>query len=148
MLVEVNEDNIIDAAYIHAESWKESHRSFCSVEFVKAHTIERQRAYLEKEMSIGKQIYMLVRDIPVGIVSVKEKLIENLYVLPDRQHEGCGSELLEYAINKCTGTPALWVLNNNAKAEKFYRKYGFVRTGREKKLSEELAEVEMRMMDI
>lgn len=148
MIVEVNYDNIIDAAYIHAESWKESHRSFCSEEFVEAHTIKRQRTYLENEMRAGKQIYLLIRDIPVGIVAVKENLIENLYVLPNRQREGCGSELLGYAISKCTGTPALWILNNNAKAEKFYRKHGFIRTGQEKRLSGELAEVEMRMMDI
>lgn len=28
MILEVNYDNIIDAMYIHAESWKESHRFF------------------------------------------------------------------------------------------------------------------------
>lgn len=100
MILEVNYDNIIDATYIHAESWKESHRSFCSVEFVEAHTIERQR-------------------------------------------EGCGSELLGYAISKCTGIPSLWVLNNNAKAQNFYEKHGFIRTGREKRLSGNLAEEEM-----
>ncbi len=99
---------------------------------MESHTIERQRTYLENEMRAGKQIYLLIRDIPVGIVSVKENLIENLYVLPKRQCEGGGSELLGYAISKCMGTPALWVLNNNAKAQNFYEKHGFARTGREK----------------
>ena len=36
--VEVTEQNIADAGCIHSESWKDSHRSFCSDEFVEKHT--------------------------------------------------------------------------------------------------------------
>ena len=30
MIIEVNENNILEAATVHSISWKESHRSFCS----------------------------------------------------------------------------------------------------------------------
>lgn len=147
MIVKVNQNNIIDAAYIHSESWKESHHSFCSAEFVEAHTVERQRAYLEKEMHQGKAFYMLIKDIPVGIVSIHKNLIENLYVLPERQREGYGSELLKFAMEKCVETPTLWILNNNVLAENFYKRHGFVRTGIEKRLSDELSEIEMKRVE-
>ena len=38
MIVSVTEENLLSAARIQAESWQESHRSFCSEAFVKAHT--------------------------------------------------------------------------------------------------------------
>ena len=148
MIVEVAEDNIIEAARIHSESWKESHRAFCSEEFVELHTVEHQREYLQKEMQQGKKIYMLIDDMPVGIVSVKGNLIENLYILPQRQRQGYGTKLLLYAIEQCEDIPVLWILSNNQKAERFYRKYGFKKTGEEKRLSEKLSEIKMSQSKI
>lgn len=92
---------------------------------MKQHTIDHQKVYLEKEMQNGKQLYMLVKEIPVGIVSIKDSLIENLYVLPTAQHKGYGTRLLLFAIRKCKEKPHLWVLDNNEKAQSLYRKYGF-----------------------
>jgi len=86
--VEVTEQNIADAGRIHSESWKESHRGFCSVEFVDKHTSVAQAEYLRREMNAGKRVYMLIDEYPVGIVSVHGSLIENLYVLPSEQREG------------------------------------------------------------
>ena len=55
-IVDVTELNIADAGYIHSESWKESHKSFCSAEFVAKHTPEAQTEYLRREMADGKKI--------------------------------------------------------------------------------------------
>ena len=52
--------NIATAAEIHAISWRESHKSFCSKEFVDAHTTERQMKYIENEIKNGKQFYILI----------------------------------------------------------------------------------------
>ena len=76
--VEVTELNIADAGRIHSESWKESHRNFCSAEFVEKHTPEAQVDFLRREMNTGKIIYILIDNYPVGIVSVYGNLIENL----------------------------------------------------------------------
>ena len=142
-ITKVDEGNIADAGRIHSESWKESHRSFCSVEFVEKHTPAAQADYLRREMNTGKTIYMLIDNYPVGIVSVDGSIIENLYVLPFEQRKGYGSLLLDYAIRHCTGTPSLWILNNNEGAYRLYSMYGFQETGRRKQLNDQLYEIEM-----
>ena len=81
-IIQVDQETIQEAAVIHAASWRNSHAAFCSEQFIRKHTVENQKTYLLNEMKAGKKIYMLVDKIPVGIVSVKENLIENLYVLP------------------------------------------------------------------
>lgn len=144
MIREVDLGTLPCAARIHSESWKESHRAFCSEAFVNAHTPQHQQDYLAEEMKHGKRIYMLVRQKPVGIVSVKDSLIENLYVLPEEQNKGCGSELLLFAMDKCAGDPTLWVLDNNRRAYSLYLKNGFHDTGTSHRLSAELSEIEMR----
>ena len=112
-IIKVDEASIADAGRVHSESWKESHRSFCSAEFVEKHTPSAQAEYLLREMNAGKSIYMLIDKYPVGIVSVHGSLIENLYVLPSEQRKGYGSQLLHYAIQRCSGIPCIWMLNNN-----------------------------------
>ena len=142
-ITKVDEGNIADAGRIHSESWKESHRSFCSAEFVEKHTPAAQVDFLRREMNTGKTIYMLIDNYPVGIVSVYGNLIENLYVLPSEQRKGYGSQLLHYAIQRCSGIPCLWILNNNEGAYRLYSMYGFQETGRRKQLNDQLYEIEM-----
>ena len=143
MIVSVTEENLLSAAQIQAESWQESHRSFCSDAFVKAHTPQRQKALFQEEMRGGMTLYMLVKEYPVGVVSVKEDLIENLYILPAEQNKGYGTELLLFAMAQCRGTPRLWILDNNHRALAFYGKHGFRLTGKSSPLSEQLSELEM-----
>ena len=132
-IVAVYETNLDQAATIHSVSWKASHRAFCAPDFVEMHTPDRQRAYLHSKMSGGAKLYMLVDERPIGIVSVTGSLIEDLYVLPDMQSRGYGTQLLRYAIDRCADTPTLWILENNANAERLYRRMGFERTGRRKR---------------
>ena len=145
MIIQVDHETIQAAAVIHSASWKESHAAFCSEQFIRKHTVENQKAYLLNEMKAGKKIYMLVDKFPVGIVSVKEDLIENLYVLPIEQHRGYGTELLQYAIATCLGIPRLWVLDCNTKAHSLYMKSGFIQTGNQHILSDNISEVEMEL---
>ena len=144
-ITNVDESNIADAGRIHSESWKESHRSFCSAEFVEKHTPAAQADFLRREMNTGKTIYMLIDNYPVGIVSVYGSLIENLYILPSEQRKGYGSLLLDYAIRHCSGTPCLWILNNNVGAYRLYSKNGFKVTGNRKQLNDTLYEMELSL---
>ena len=98
MIITVDKMNLLQAAMIHSISWKESHRSFCVPDFVEIHTPERQQEYVQNKMNCGSKFYMLVEDMPVGVVSVKECLIEDLYILPDKQKMGYGTKLLRFAI--------------------------------------------------
>ena len=143
MIIEkVTSANIRRAAFVHAESWKESHKSFVSADSLAKRTVDRQMAYLQRQIDSGKDLYMLTDDVPVGVVSVADSLIENLYVLPGRQRQGYGSQLLAFAVEKCSGSPVLTVLSNNTAIE-MYRKYGFKETGRIIPLNPTLWEIEM-----
>lgn len=142
-IIPVNEMNLAGAAAVHAASWRESHREICSPEFVAAHTTQRQMDYLRKELEQGKQVFLLLDPEPVGVVSVHGDLIENLYVLPEAERRGYGTALLDHACGLC-GVPALWVLSTNGKAREFYEHRGFGYTGRQKRLNDRLAELEMK----
>lgn len=144
MIVRVSEVNIKDAALVHSLSWKDSHREFCSVNFIDKHDVEHQIKYLFKEIEIGKEVYMLIEDYPVGVVSVYENLIENLYILTEEHNKGYGTKLLIFAMGKCGDYPRLWILDNNEKAYRFYTKYGFRKTGNKKCLTDTLSEIEMK----
>lgn len=145
MIVAVNEENLADAGCVHALAWQESHRSYCSEAFVRKHTPAAQTEYLRQEMAAGKRVYMLIDGEAVGIVSVDGCVIGNLYVLPGRQRQGCGSRLLRYAIEQCEGVPSLWVMNINTGARRLYERFGFGYTGVEKPLKAGMAELEMKL---
>ncbi|MDD4106024.1 MAG: hypothetical protein PHH03_09260 [Eubacteriales bacterium] len=85
MIVKVEEDLLLETAKIHSISWKESHTRFCSEDFVELHSVKHQKTYPAGEIGKGKRLFMLRHDRFVGIVSVKDSLIENLYVLPEEQ---------------------------------------------------------------
>lgn len=146
MIIEVDDENLFQAAVIHSESWKDSHRSFCTPDFVELHTPERQQKYLSDKMSRGSQLYMLVEDKPIGIVSVTGNLIEDLYVIPDKQNMGYGTKLLQYAVEKCTEPPTLWILENNERAERLYQRAGFKKTGRINEAPDGLDEIEFALV--
>ena len=145
MIVPVNSSNIQDAAVIHSLSWQDSHRSFCKADFVGLHTPEHQEEYLLRKTNDGSNIFMLIDQRPVGIVSIKGSLIEDLYVHPDFQNRGYGSELLRYAISQCSGIPTLWILENNDRAKKIYQKAGFRETGKSNSITNGLDEIEFAL---
>ena len=142
-IIRVTERNICEAGRIHAESWRESHRDFCTAEFIARHTEKAQTEYIRDEIAKGKVFYMLLDGKPVGVVSLQGSLIENLYVLPDEQQKGYGTRLLREMIAQCDGVPTLWVLSNNERANAFYRKHGFRESGKRAQLRSDLHEIEM-----
>ena len=142
MIIPVNEQNIMDAAMIHSISWRESHRDFCTPEFIEIHSPERQLRYMRDKMNKGTKFFMLIDEAPAGVVSVTDSLIEDLYVLPEKQKRGYGTRLLQFAVGQCSGTPSLWILENNENAERLYRRFGFTKSGRSNAITDQLAEIE------
>ena len=109
------------------------------------HTPERQQGYIRNKMQCGSKFYMLIEDAPIGIVSVKDSLIEDLYILPDKQKMGYGTKLLQFAIGQCTDIPTLWILENNTDAKRLYHKMGFQATGRIRAITDGLDEIELSL---
>ena len=145
MIEPVNEQNIDIAAAIHSESWKESHRAFCAPDFVELHSQEHQKEYLLEKIKAGTVVYMLFDEASgknVGLVSVTENLIEDLYVLPSEQNKGYGTTLLRFACSKCPDKPTLWILENNLNAARLYQREGFSLTGRRNNIDKGLDEIE------
>ncbi len=145
MIVQVTDENIVEAAKIHSISWQASHRSFCEKEFIEKHTAEHQKAYIREKISKGSSFFILYNPQPIAVVSVLENLIEDLYVLPDYQNKGYGSQLLNYAISiiqKQCLTPSLWILENNDAARRLYMRRGFVPSGKENSITGKLKEIE------
>lgn len=142
MIIPVNDQNITAAATIHSISWKESHRAFCTLDFIEIHSPERQLKYMRDKMNHGTKFFMLIDEEPVGVVSVTDSLIEDLYVLPEKQKMGYGTRLLQFAVGQCSGTPSLWILENNENAERLYRRFGFTKSGRINAITNQLAEIE------
>lgn len=141
MIVPVDQTNLSAAAVLHSAAWQAAHRPFCTAEFVAEHTPARQEAYLKEKIARGSRFFLLTENSPIGIVSITGGLIEDLYILPEAQCKGYGTMLLSYAISQCNDTPTLWILENNAGAERLYRKLGFRPTGR-RNCAGTLAEVE------
>lgn len=146
-IAQVDESNLDAAAEVHAISWRASHREICRPEFVAAHTTARQREYLRKKLQGGSCLFLLMDDVSVGLVTVTGNLIEDLYVLPDRQGQGYGTLLLQHAIRECSGTPTLWVLETNCRAAQFYKHRGFRPTGSVNRGNGPLAEIEFVFME-
>ena len=145
-IVAVQASNLHDAARIHSRSWQDAHRAFCNPEFVALHTPERQEKYLRQKTADGSALYILLGPEPIGIVSVKNSCIEDLYVLPEQQNKGYGSMLLQFAIKTCPNTPTLWILENNTRARKLYERFGFRETGGRKQVTHGLDEIEFALL--
>ena len=146
MILSVDQSNIKEAAAVHAASWQASHRAFCSADFVALHTPKRQEAYISQKMSEGSRFFLLKDPLPLAVVSVRDSLIEDLYVLPEAQGKGYGTTLLRFAVSQCTGVPTLWILENNERAAALYRRIGFSETGRRNTVTRGLDEVEFAMV--
>ena len=144
LIEKVDKSNIKEAAKIHSISWQKSHSDICAADFIQIHTPERQEQYITNKIRAGSEFYILIVDEkPVGIVSIKENIIEDLYVLPDEQNKGYGSKLLSFAMKKCDEQAVLWILKTNTKAENLYKKFGFRRTGKTHDLGKGLKEIEL-----
>ncbi|WP_292193705.1 N-acetyltransferase [Butyrivibrio sp.] len=96
-------------------------------------------------MKNGSKFYMLYDNEPVAVVSVNVGLIEDLYVLPNQQNKGYGTQLLSYVVTLIQEkklTPSLWILENNYGAERLYLRNGFKESGRRNHITGKLDEVE------
>lgn len=142
-IVPVDSANLGEAARVLSASWQESHRGFCSEQFISLRTPENRAEYLKNKLDNGSRAFILREEAPCAVVCVTGDQIEDLYVLPEKQGQGFGTKLLRFAMGKCFGAPRLTVLENNHKAIRLYEREGFRQTGRRSEAGR-IAEIEYR----
>ncbi len=143
MITKLREEQYLDAANIHALAWIEAKKGIFPEETLAKVTAQTRLSYIQKLIDTGYQLYLLTEEKPIGMVAVKEDLIEALYILPSEQNKGHGTKLLHFAMEHCTDLPRLWIMDNNVRAQKLYERHGFRLTGNKKQLREDLYELEM-----
>jgi GNAT superfamily N-acetyltransferase len=65
-------------------------------------------------------------EVMTGVIAFRDDWIEQLYVLPDAQRRGVGTELLDVA-KRASDRLQLWTFQRNLAARRFYEARGFVR---------------------
>ena len=64
------------------------------------------------------------RDVMSGVIAFHDDWVAQLYVLPEAQGRGAGSELLDVAKRACERLQ-LWTFQRNLSARRFYEARGF-----------------------
>lgn len=142
----MNEKNVTEAAICYNESWKSSHAKYFSHEFVDSHTADNTIEMLKKD-NIGNRITFIAYDkgAAVGVVTIDKDLSElaHLYIAPEKQRQGIGTKLMEFAIKQMTNINRVYVtiLSVNEVGLSFYEKYGFEFTGEQKCLKNGMLEL-------
>jgi len=90
------------------------------------HTPEEDRAFYRTQVFPACQVWGAEKQSKlVGIIAFREGWIHQLYVLPDAQGRGVGSDLLEIA-QEAFERLDLWTFQCNARARRFYELNGFI----------------------
>ncbi len=142
MIKEVKSENIKEAAEVYSVSWIESHRDICSNSFLMIHSPEVMEEKIRAAIKEGWKFYLYLSPEPLGIISIRENEISTLYVHPEMERKGIGSELLSFAERIISSSPFLWCRKDNRKAISFYEKRGYVIT-EEKVINKKMTEVKL-----
>ena len=124
------------AARVYALSWRDSHRTVCSSEFLERRDCE---GYL-RERTQG--LYLIRDREPVGVFRLNDGFLSDLYIHPGYAGKGWGSACVAFAKGLYPRL-RLTVLSSNENAIRFYEKNGFRFTGRDVLLRDGLWEREM-----
>ncbi len=90
------------------------------------HTREETRWWMEHVVLKGNAVTVAISSADlVGFVSVRENVLEHLYVAAEAQGKGIGSKLLHKATSSMPRPISLCVFQENKRARRFYERHGF-----------------------
>lgn len=148
-IVPASADYARDVAVCHIESWRESHRGLVPDHLLAAFDVDRRAARWAALIESADRapteptahtVVLAVDDTrapgdrvvgfahagpPRDVPRVADRELYALYVRADSYGTGLASELLRAILLPDTDT-VLWVFEENRRARKFYRKFGFV----------------------
>ena len=93
------------------------------------HTPEDDRRFLREDVLSEKEVWVAEQDgVVTGFAALGTRrgveFMEHLYVAPEHQRRGVGSELMERAKQRRPAGFRLWVFQRNAGAREFYERHG------------------------
>jgi GNAT superfamily N-acetyltransferase len=93
------------------------------------HTAEEDRRYFREHVLAGMEVWAVERDGEIaGFTALGTRdgvdFLEHIYVVPNQQRQGLGSELLDRAKERRPQGFRLWVFQRNAEARSFYERHG------------------------
>ena len=158
--ITANAEDALSASSIYAKSWKASYRGMLSDALLdgipldfwvpaftgnfSSHRFETA-IIRENGLDIGAGGYGLSRDYEEADVGE----ITSIYFLPEAWGKGGAKQLLDFMIHELCAMQCrkvhLWTIQENARAQRFYEKCGFKKTGNEKVISfkgEEVTDIE------
>lgn len=92
----------------------------------KLHTPEEDLWWMETIVLPNQQVWVAECDgVIAGYAAVLGDMLEQLYLLPEYQRQGIGSELLWKAIEIAEQPMRLWAFQRNEPARVFYEHHGF-----------------------
>ncbi len=138
-----SEEEILGKAYVHWKSWQETYPGLVSASYLEALTLEKCEGIARRwpdNILVAKEGDRVVGFAGYG--TCRDGDLDNageifaLYVLGEVQRQGIGTELTRRALDLLADHPvvALWVLDGNEKAIRFYEKTGFRFDGAEQTL--------------
>lgn len=135
-----------DMVRIHCESWKHAYKGIISDDFIQRKNQSRREKWADILSGENKKHYIIRQNgTAIGMVSIdfpREAAeadtyeIFGLYILPEYERMGYGSETVAFIEEKIRNMGykkiSLWVLEPNIAARRFYEKLGFTPDGTEK----------------
>ncbi|HEY6607648.1 MAG TPA: GNAT family N-acetyltransferase, partial [Candidatus Limnocylindria bacterium] len=91
-----------------------------------AHSDDEVRAWVADSLLPGTETWVAeAGPAAVGFISIGDRSIEQLYLLPEWTGLGVGSRLLELAQDRRPDGLELWTFQVNQAARRFYERHGF-----------------------
>lgn len=135
------EGEMDEKGYVHWKSWQETYEGLMPREYLENITLEKCIKMAHKWPQ--NTLLLKVDGKSVGFACVgKSKDTDGadeviaIYLLKEYQGKKLGYALLKEAVSRLSDSPkiVLWVLKGNDHAIRFYQKFGFFFTGKEKAL--------------
>lgn len=145
-IVEMNDKNITEAAECYVSSWKSAHSDYFTEDYLSAFNVEKTTNILKKDDAADRITYIAYdKNNVVGFVTIDKERFEmtHLYVRPDKQRQGIGTKLMEFAVKQMTSINRVYatVLSVNRPALAFFEKYAFDFTGEQRTLKNGILEL-------
>lgn len=150
----VTENDATEFAETHTQSWKAAYKGIVPDEYLNSLSIEARAEKLKKNIVqfvdfeylagwldhkiIGTLVIGPCRDDDIDADEIdKTGEVCGIYLHPDYFGKGYGYQLMNHAISSLKrkySKITLWVLEDNARARRFYEKAGFVFDGTRKEI--------------